>query len=113
MKKIFIPAMAVLVLASCNSNYQETQSGVMYKIIKSGNGPQVKKGEFIKVNFTERIGDSLVISSFDNGMAVYPKVDSVGPIYNVLEILPKLHKGDSVVIVEIGDIFFLMVRRPP
>src|SRR5215831_2538252 len=103
MKKIFIPTMAVMFLAACTSNYQKTASGLMYKIVSRGSGPQVKKGEFMKVNFTESINDSMVVSSYDNGMAVYPKVDSVGAIYNVLEILPKLHKGDSVVIVEIGD----------
>ena len=113
MKKIFIPAIALIVLASCNSNYQKTQSGLLYKIVKSGGGPQVKKGEFLKVNFTEKINDSLVISSFDNGMAVYPRVDSVGAIYNVLEVLPKLHKGDSVVIVEIGDSLERKGMLPP
>ena len=95
--------MAMILLASCNSNYQKTQSGLMYKIVKNGSGPQVKRGEFMKLNFTMNINDSVVTSSYESGMAVYAKADSVGPIYNVLEVLPKLHKGDSVVIVEIGD----------
>jgi FKBP-type peptidyl-prolyl cis-trans isomerase FkpA len=113
MKKIFIPAIAAILLASCSANYQKTPSGIMYKIVTSGNGPQVKKGEFLKVNFSEKVGDSLIVSSFDNGMSVYPKVDSVGAIYNVLEILPKLHKGDSVVIVELGDSLEKKGMLPP
>jgi FKBP-type peptidyl-prolyl cis-trans isomerase len=113
MKKIFVPAMAAMFLAACSSNYQKTASGLLYKIVSRGSGPQVKKGEFMKVNFTESINDSMVLSSYDNGMAVYPKVDSVGAIYNVLEILPKLHKGDSVVIVEIGDSLEKRGMLPP
>jgi len=113
MKKIFIPTLAVMFLAACTSNYQKTASGLLYKIVRKGSGPQVKRGEFMKVSFTESINDSLALSSYDNGMAVYPKVDSVGAIYNVLEILPMLHKGDSVLIVEIGDSLERRGMLPP
>src|SRR3954462_3041667 len=113
MKYIMLVAVAAVLLASCNSNYQKTHSGLLYKIVSKGNGPQVKKGEYIKVNYSQKVGDSLVISSFESGLAAYPKVDSVGPVYNVLEILPMLHKGDSVVIVEIGDSLEKRGMLPP
>jgi FKBP-type peptidyl-prolyl cis-trans isomerase len=113
MKNMFITAAAAVLLASCGSNYQKTQSGLLYKIASKGNGPQVKKGEFLKVNYSQKIGDSLVVSSFDNGLAAYAKADSVGPIYNVLEILPVLHQGDSVVIVELGDSLEKRGMLPP
>jgi len=113
MKYIMLVAVAAVLLASCNSNYQKTHSGLLYKIVSKGNGPQVKKGEYIKVNYSQKVGDSLVVSSFESGLAAYPKVDSVGPVYNVLEILPMLHKGDSVIIVEIGDSLEKRGMLPP
>ncbi len=113
MKKILIMAVAAIMLASCGSNYQKTQSGLLYKVVKDGKGPQVKRGEFIKVHYSQKVNDSLVVSSFDNGLAAYAKADSVGPMYNVLEILPMLHQGDSVVIVELGDSLEKKGMLPP
>jgi len=113
MKNTFIIAAAALLLASCGNNYQKAQSGLLYKVIKEGNGPLVKRGEFIKVHYSQKVKDSLIVSSFDNGLAAYAKVDSVGPIYNVLEILPMLHKGDSVMIVELGDSLEKRGMLPP
>ena len=103
MKKILVMAAAVVLLASCGSNYQKTQSGLLYKIVSKGSGPQVKRGEFLKVHYSQKVNDSVVISSFDNGLPAYPRVDSVGGVYNVLEILPGMHEGDSAVVVELGD----------
>ena len=113
MKNIFITAAAAILLASCGSNYQKTQSGLLYKIVTKGSGPQVKRGEFLKVNYSQKVGDSLVVSSFENGLAAYAKADSVGPIYNILEILPSLHKGDSAIVVELGDSLEKRGMLPP
>jgi len=69
MKNTFIIAAAALLLASCGNNYQKAQSGLLYKVIKEGNGPLVKRGEFIKVHYSQKVKDSLIVSSFDNGLA--------------------------------------------
>jgi FKBP-type peptidyl-prolyl cis-trans isomerase FkpA len=113
MKKILVMAAAVVLLASCGSNYQKTQSGLLYKIVSKGSGPQVKRGEFLKVHYSQKVNDSVVISSFDNGLPAYPRVDSVGGVYNVLEILPGMHEGDSAVVVELGDTLQKRGMLPP
>ena len=106
-------AAAVVLLASCGSDYQKTQSGLLYKIVSKGKGAQVKRGEFLKVHYSQRVNDSVVISSFDNGLPAYPRVDSVGGVYNVLEILPGMHEGDSAVVVELGDTLEKRGMLPP
>ena len=113
MKKIFVMAAAVVSLASCGSNYQKTQSGLLYKIFPNKSGTQVKRGEFLKVHYSQKVNDSVVISSFDNGLPAYPRVDSVGGVYNVLEVLPGMREGDSAVVVELGDTLEKRGMLPP
>ena len=113
MKKILVMAAAVVLLASCGSNYQKTPSGLLYKIVSKGKGPEVKRGEFLKVHYSQKVNDSVVISSFDNGLPAYPRVDSVGPVYNVLEILPGMNEGDSAVVVELADTLEKRGMLPP
>lgn len=90
-------------LASCtNSSYKKTASGIMYKISSSGNNPLVKRGQILKFHYTQKLNDSLIMSSF-NAIPAYAKVDSSGPVYSPLEVLPLLHKGDSVTILQLAD----------
>ncbi|MBS1667141.1 MAG: FKBP-type peptidyl-prolyl cis-trans isomerase [Bacteroidetes bacterium] len=112
MKKIpsylFI-AMIMLAAVSCsNQGFKKTKSGLLYKIISDGKSPQVKKGQFLKINYSQKIvfaqktKDSLLFSTY-GGVPGYAKVDSIGPIYNPAEVFDLLHKGDSLVIVLLAD----------
>jgi len=108
-------SVAMFVLAACsqNSGFQKTKSGLQYKIISDEKGQKVKFGQFLKVHFTQKIGDSVLSSSF-NGLPTYAQVDSVGAVYNPVEIFPMLRKGDSAVIVMQTDSLFKMAtERPP
>ncbi|MFT4022573.1 MAG: hypothetical protein QM664_02170 [Flavihumibacter sp.] len=90
-------------LAACgNGDYSKTKSGITYKIVEKGSGPQVKRGQFIKVQFTQKINDSVLNTSV-GGVPAYARVDSVGPVYNPAEVFDQLHKGDSVVIIQEVD----------
>lgn len=106
---------AMIMLAACSQNggFEKTKSGLQYKIISDEKGEKVKIGQFLKVHFTQKIGDSVLSSSF-NGMPTYAPVDSVGSIYNPVEIFPMLRKGDSVIIVMQTDSLYKMANeRPP
>jgi len=114
MKKYLIPALAVLLFASCNNNnYVKTKSGLLYKYAKKGSGPKVKVGQIVKLQYSQKVGDSLVASSFESGLPAYARVDSVGAVYNLLEVFPMMHKGDSIVVVEIGDTLQRKGLLPP
>ena len=107
MKKISSYLLVGMMLAfavSCsNSEYKKTKSGLRYKIISDKSNPVVKKGEFLKLQYTQKLRDSLLYSTYEGGMPVYPQVDSARPVYSPTEIFPLLRKGDSAVVVQSAD----------
>jgi FKBP-type peptidyl-prolyl cis-trans isomerase len=108
MKKtsILIAGLALLfAIGGCarGGGFKRTKSGLLYKIISTDEkNPIAKKGEFLKVHYTNKVGDS-VLSTSVGALPTYAPVDSVGPVYNALEVFPKLRKGDSAVIVMLAD----------
>lgn len=104
---LFISLLALL--GACNS-YEKTPGGILYRIVRSGSGPVVRKGEVLKFHYSQKINDSVLYSSFGT-MPGYAKVDSVGAIYSPLEVFASLHKGDSVQIVQLAD--SLLAKNPP
>ena len=106
---LLFSVLAILLIQGCKQeSFQKTKSGLLYKIISDGKGPLVKKGEFIKVNFEQKINfakngkDSILGSSY-TGMPTYAPIDSVSPVYNPAEIFHLLRKGDSVVVMMMAD----------
>jgi FKBP-type peptidyl-prolyl cis-trans isomerase len=105
MKKIssYLFLLALMIIAaSCRQDFKKTKSGLLYKIISDGKGAQVKKGEFIKLNYVQKLNDSVLYSSY-NGFPGYARIDSVGPIYNPAEMFTFLRKGDSAVTIQFAD----------
>ena len=107
MKKInsfLIALLGILSLVACdNTGLKKTKSGLLYKIISDGKNPIIKRGQFIKLRYNQKVRDSLLYSS-DSSMPAYARVDSVPPTaYSPLEIFTLLRKGDSVVIIQLGD----------
>ena len=100
---LFTTAIAAIMMAACGSaDYSKTASGITYKIVEKGSGPQVKLGQFLKVHYTQKVNDSILGSSV-GGSPAFAKVDSVGAVYNPAEVFRFLHKGDSVVIIQEVD----------
>src|ERR1035438_2120737 len=112
MKKIssylFISVAMVLAFSCTNQGFKKTKSGLFRSIISDGKNPQVKRGDFIKINYVQKINfaqrsnDSLLSSTYGS-MPAYAKIDSIGPIYNPAEVFPLLHKGDSLIVVLLAD----------
>lgn len=102
---------ALAMLAACsNSGYKKTSSGVAYRIVTTGSGPLVKTGEILKFHYFQKLNDSLLFSSFSS-IPTYARVDSGSANYSPIEVFPFLHKGDSVVIVQLADT--IMKKIPP
>ncbi len=96
-------AVAVMALASCsNRTFKRTKSGLQYNIVSDGKGETVKRGQWLKVSFNEKVHDSLLNSS-PKGLPQYVRVDSVGASYNPAEVFGFLRNGDSVTIIMMAD----------
>ncbi|HKH62830.1 MAG TPA: FKBP-type peptidyl-prolyl cis-trans isomerase [Flavitalea sp.] len=108
---IFLSALLMILMAGCSEKggFKKTKSGLAYKIISNGKGQQVKRGELIKIHFSNKVHDSLLGTTYGS-MPTYAQVDSIGPEYNPAEIFPLLRKGDSAVIVL--EVDTLLKRNP-
>lgn len=101
MKKIMLAALAAVVLASCQVNYEKAPSGLVYKIIRGKGGDKVEPGKFVKFNIEYSLPDKdSVINTSYGKLPGYSMVDSSArAAYSFMEILPKCNVGDSAVIV--------------
>lgn len=109
---LFLLVAVAAMFASCSEEYKKTKSGLIYKIYSSGKGPVAKKGQIMKMNFTQKVRDSVLQQTYGS-IPGYAMIDSVGPVYNAMEVFPLLRKGDSVVIVMVGDSINKKFGLPP
>lgn len=111
-KRMLFLVVAAGLLASCSDNYKKTASGLVYKVESEGKGPVAKKGQILKFHFKQKVRDSLLQETY-GGVPAYAMVDSVGPVYNAAEVFPLVKKGDSVVVVMLGDSINKKFGLPP
>ena len=107
MKKInsfLFALLGILSLVSCdNKGLKKTKSGLLYKIISDEKNPQVKRGQFIKLSFNQKIRDTVLFTS-DSSVPAYVRIDSVpSNAYSPVEVFYLLRKGDSAVIIQLAD----------
>ncbi len=107
MKKInllLLAFSAILLTVACdNHSLKKTKSGLMYKIISDEKNPVVKKGQYLKISYTQKLRDSVLYASTPSTPA-YVRIDSGGTdSYSPVEVFPLLRKGDSAIIVQLGD----------
>ncbi|HWC53890.1 MAG TPA: FKBP-type peptidyl-prolyl cis-trans isomerase [Chitinophagaceae bacterium] len=104
--RLLLLLLPVAVLLSCNNlDFKRTKSGVLYKIISSGNTKDslAKPGQIVKFNVISKINDSLLYSSYDKAPG-FLRVAAPGETdYSPAEVFPMLRKGDSVVVVTLAD----------
>jgi FKBP-type peptidyl-prolyl cis-trans isomerase FkpA len=97
--------LAFAIAMACNNNvgYKKTKSGLLYKIVETGKSAVANKGDILKLEYTQKINDSVLGTSRDR-MPAYMKIDSVPDnAYNPAETFKFLRKGDSVVVVQLVD----------
>src|SRR6476646_283458 len=98
----------IFTIAGCGSlDYNKTKSGLLYKIISSGNSknPVAKENNYLKFNVVTKLNDSVIYSSYGK-LPGYSKVVSVKEAeYSPVEIFGMLKKGDSAITVSMIDTF--------
>jgi FKBP-type peptidyl-prolyl cis-trans isomerase FkpA len=104
----WVSILAAIVIASCNNvDYKKTKSGLLYKIISSGNqnNPVAKENQYLKFNVVTKLNDSVMYSSYGK-MPAYSKVPPASQTdYSSTEIFSMLRKGDSAVTISMIDTF--------
>ncbi len=102
MKRMMLAVIAMAFLASCNLNYDKTESGLAYKIFPSKEGAKLEPGKYVKLNLEFSIPDyhDTILNTTFNKIPAFMQIDtSKGAVYSFMEILPKCKVGDSVVVV--------------
>lgn len=89
-----------VIMASCNTNYEKTKSGLVYKIFPGkGSGALLKAGMFAKLNIQYVLSpkDSVLNSTYGK-VPLFAAIDtSAKTAYSFMELLPKCKQGDSVI----------------
>lgn len=78
--------------------YTKTADGAEYKIYSSGNGTKLVNGNFMELNVTAKCMDSLLYSSYEDGMPQYGLYDTAGFPMPFKEVFKSIHIGDSIIV---------------
>ncbi|HEX2607395.1 MAG TPA: FKBP-type peptidyl-prolyl cis-trans isomerase [Flavisolibacter sp.] len=107
-------ASAAALLTACNNvDFKKTKSGIPYKVFSSNKGDSIKPNYIVKFQVIQRVKDSVLYSSYAVNQPQYLQVQpSTTPSNymdikgNIMELLPKLRKGDSVYMTQSTDTIF-------
>lgn len=110
-KQLSFLLIAGILLVSCDkAAYKKTPGGMPYQLFAGKDTQTVKTGNFLKVNLTQKINDSVYFTT-DGTLPLYIPVTGQSNPYDVTELWEKLHVGDSVVATQMMDTF--IKRLPP
>jgi FKBP-type peptidyl-prolyl cis-trans isomerase FkpA len=113
--KILCALSFLFTAVACNNvDFKKTKGGMPYKLFTSGKGPTLKQGDYMKVQFVQKLNDSVLVSTYATGPRIIPVPPQSYP-YDISEVFPLLHKGDSVYAVQLVDTFIKQnpERVPP
>lgn len=110
-KYLILLMVAIASLVACtNSSMKKTAGGMPYKLIRSKDTQSVYPGCYVKLNVTQKINDSVTMTTAD-GIPIYLFVSNTNKQnYDVSELWTSLHKGDSVTMTQMMDTF---IKRSP
>jgi FKBP-type peptidyl-prolyl cis-trans isomerases 1 len=108
-KNLVLFLLAGLLLASCSKvSHRKTPGGMPYQLYKGKGGEKIYAGNFIKIQLTQKVKDSVYFTT-DDKFPIYLPVSTPQP-YDISETWTKLRVGDSIVAVQLMDTF---IKRNP
>jgi FKBP-type peptidyl-prolyl cis-trans isomerase FkpA len=110
-KQLFPFLSLFLLIMGCNNvDFRKTAGGVPYKVFSSGKGDSIKVDQVVKFHVIQKLGDSVLFNSYKENTPQYSQVrplTSPAPYTDIrstiMELFPKLKKGDSVYLVQVTD----------
>lgn len=105
MKQMLAIAGLAIILASCNTNYEKTASGLTYKIFKGDGKQKLKVGDIAKIFALIKISPrDTTLYSTGNHMPEYVPIDTATRLsHNFDEVLKLCSVGDSLITVSQVD----------
>jgi FKBP-type peptidyl-prolyl cis-trans isomerase len=99
-----LSAVVALLMVSCNTDYKKTKSGLVYKIFPGGSKDSLPgQKNMIKFHVIRKLNDSLLFSTYGKMPFYQPFTDDPGIAYTPFEVLFKMKKGDSAIVIESAD----------
>jgi len=110
-KNLFLFLFAAILLVACDkkASYKKTKGGMPYQLFKGKDTQQIKTGDFIKINITQKIKDSIYFTT-DGALAQYQQITDQQSPYDISELWTSLRVGDSIVTTQMMDTF---IKRDP
>ena len=105
MKQMLAIAGLAIVMASCNTNYQKTASGLSYKIFKGDNKQKLKFGDIVKINASIKITpkDTVLFTTAGHVPEYIPVDTTTRLTHDFNEVLRLCAVGDSLIVVSQVD----------
>jgi len=85
-------------IAAADGDVVELPSGVSYKILKVGDGPQPNIGELAGIRFRAFAGENKIDDIFETPEPYYTRIGAGALIKGVEEVLPKMSVGDRYIL---------------
>jgi FKBP-type peptidyl-prolyl cis-trans isomerase len=95
---IYLSTICILALSACNTPFKKTADGTMYKVISTKKGAKLMNGNTMELNVVTKYNDSLLGSSYEDGVPQLSMYDTANFPAPYKEIFKNIHVGDSVVI---------------
>src|SRR5436190_9115974 len=113
MKHFFYLLAVAVFVTSCTQPFKKAKDGSQYKIVKSNNGKKVVPGNYIELYTVAKYKDSVLGSTYEDGMPQYVLYDTAQfpPVFK--EIFRDISAGDSIVLKISADSLINTGRGAP
>lgn len=97
-KSIIVLALAALTFSAACQKFQESEGGMLYKVVNDNGQEKIKEGDFVSFGAVIKTdGDSTLLSTYDSGQPSFMAVQA--PIFagDIMSAFLKLGNGDSAI----------------
>lgn len=96
-------ALTLTFLGCENADYIRNNDGLIYRIIRTGEGEKITPKTYLKIHQSLEVGDSLFYSTFGK-IPSYGLFDSIlSPTHDFLDIINEMSVGDSAIVIRSID----------
>lgn len=88
----------ILALSACTTPFKKAKDGTLYKVLSTKNGARLAAGNIMEMNVVTKYNDSLLGSTYEDGMPQFAPYDTANFPSPYKEIFKNIHVGDSIVL---------------